>query len=1616
LNSKLRVLLVEDSEDDASLLIQELRKGGYEPEYRLVNTAEKFIAALENGTWDIVFTNYMLPGFSGNAALDILNNRNGGIPAMMVSGAMGEATIPEGMISSANDYFIKGNYARLIPAVQRELRDAAMWKEHQATLEELRRSEARYRAVVEDQTEFINRYSLDGVITFANTAYAHLYNRTPDEIIGRRHEDFLTTDALNTLTTIQALLRKDNPIISSQHCHVFPNGDELWLQWHDRLIMDADGQPIEYQGVGRDISDLKNAENDLKKFAENLERYATQLQVAAEIAQEAATVHGLDSLLNKAVDLVREGFGFYHAAVFLIDEDGENAVLTAASGKGGKKLLAQEHRLKVGEIGIISHVAKTGQPRISQDVGKDANHLKQPLLPETKSEIAVPLKVMEQVIGVFDIQSRQRAAFDGNDLIAMQTMANQLAIAIDNIRLFSESQKRSQELASIYAAAIAISNILDTDTLLERLYKQIQRMISPDTFMVTLYDSTNETFSVALAIEKGKPVTEFLNKQYPIAEGGLTGWVLQNRQSLLIGDIDVDPLPIEPIRGVEPIHAWLGVPLISRTNLIGAFSIQSFHPNEFDESHKRFLESLAAQSAIAIENADFFNAERIAREKAEALRDAAQVIGSTLSLDQVIQTVLEQLARVLPLDSACVFLVEGNNARIQAGHGYDKYSESEDLTNTTLPVDAPVLKKIIVNGNTLMISDVKAYPGWIKTPLSEHIRSNLGVPLRVRNQVIGFFSLDRVVPGGFSDEELEIAEAFAAQTSAAIENARLFEAEEKQVAALETLRQVSLDLTASLEPGTVFDSILDGVFELIPDVEDAHIFTYDGENLTFKSSLWHDGRRGEIFSEPRQDGLTYKTARSGETIVINDFTKHQLFMEKAIQENWDGSIMGIPIKIGERVVGVLNVAHKKTNAFRATELRMLRLMGDQAALAIENAHLFEQTMMERRHISLLYDIGQAMAVTLDPEIIVKHAIELTCQGLGSSVGGIWTCNSEGNVLQLQTLYVNNIVPIDHLDPETELRIDLESTLVGWSAQQNAAINIRDVSKDERWTEIPYIDEEISSLIASPISVGQNLLGSMAILHAQVSAFTDAHLDLLQSICHQVGLALSNARRYQDINRLADLLVIEQNRLEDLIEMLPVGVLLLDSEHRLLVANPLGSEILTVLSPDYADNVVTYLGDVLLTDLLKVGNTTLPQEISINNPQFGIYEIQTLPIGGESVQWVITLRDVTLEREIQERVQMQNRLATVGQLAAGIAHDFNNIMAAIVVYADLLMMDASLSEASQEKLAVIQQQIQRASSLIRQILDFSRKSVMEKSKLDLLPFMKEMGKLLERTLPETMHIELIAEDTEFTIEADPTRLQQVFMNLALNARDAMENSGDLTFHLEHIRYTRDKDPPVIDMPTGNWIRISVSDTGSGIPPENLTRVFEPFFTTKPVGQGTGLGLAQVYGIVRQHEGYLDVKSQVGKGTRFDIFLPALLTEQMDHEITDDSRQLDGSGATVLLVEDDITTRNALQNMLETQHFNVLLASNGTEALKILSADNHQIMLVISDIVMPEMGGIDLFTIMQIQWPHICMLLVTGHPLEDQVQKVLERGNIYWLQKPFTITEINKAIKKLLVDSN
>ena len=377
------------------------------------------------------------------------------------------------------------------------------------------------------------------------------------------------------------------------------------------------------------------------------------------------------------------------------------------------------------------------------------------------------------------------------------------------------------------------------------------------------------------------------------------------------------------------------------------------------------------------------------------------------------------------------------------------------------------------------------------------------------------------------------------------------------------------------------------------------------------------------------------------------------------------------------------------------------------------------------------------------------------------------------------------------------------------------------------------------------------------------------------------------------------------------------------------------------------------------------------------------------------------------------MQRQERLAAIGQLAAGIAHDFNNIMSVVMVYVQLLSNAPGVDTRMQGQLLIIEQQTMRATEMIRQILDFSRRSVMQPQTLDLLGLLWEQVKLLERTLPENIEIAVSHSHSPFMVNADPTRLAQVIMNLSINARDAMSDGGKLSFALAHVQMTRTnktwQNAAMANLADGDWVRLTVSDTGTGIAPGVIEHIFEPFFTTKEPGSGTGLGLPQVHGIVGQHGGHISVSSELGKGTQFTIFLPAVPVVTSDGDGASAPSDLpQGHGETVLLVEDQPALRQSMVELLAMWNYCVLEASNGRHALDILDCTPGVIALVLTDAIMPVMGGIGLLKEIRQRGLEMPVILITGHPLQDELEALRRLGMTAWLTKPVNMVQLANTL--------
>lgn len=496
----------------------------------------------------------------------------------------------------------------------------------------------------------------------------------------------------------------------------------------------------------------------------------------------------------------------------------------------------------------------------------------------------------------------------------------------------AEEDRREREryvelLNNITRAAIELT---DFQTMLQMLADRMGELLQADGCYITLWDEARQmTIPVAAYGE--------LRETYPLSptepgELTMTESVLHAGHVLVAEDVFNTPYLSPHIAAQYPARSLLGLPLIADGQKLGAALIAFNQPHHFTSDEIARGEQAAGQIALAVAKAKLLQVARRRAEEAETLRQAGAIVAATLQQDEAIERILEQLERVVPYDSASVQLLHEGYAEIVGGRGW---ADLTDVIGLRFPVPADNPNTVVIRERRpYILGDAPAAHAPFREEPHSHIQSWLGVPLIVHDQVIGMLAIDSTEPNRFTADHARMATAFANQVAIALENARLFEAERRRSQELEALRQASLHLTSRLELQSVLGAILDYTLRLVA-CDNARIFLYDGERLTFGAVLWADGRQDKTYAEPRSDGLTYTVARSGERLVISDVNSHPLFRDW----QWGGAIAGLPLRIGDQVCGVMNVAFDRPHAFDENELRVLELLADQAAIAIRNAQL-----------------------------------------------------------------------------------------------------------------------------------------------------------------------------------------------------------------------------------------------------------------------------------------------------------------------------------------------------------------------------------------------------------------------------------------------------------------------------------------------------------------------------------------------------------------------------------------------------------------------------------------------------------------------------------------------------
>ncbi len=412
-------------------------------------------------------------------------------------------------------------------------------------------------------------------------------------------------------------------------------------------------------------------------------------------------------------------------------------------------------------------------------------------------------------------------------------------------------------------------------------------------------------------------------------------------------------------------------------------------------------------------------------------------------------------------------------------------------------------------------------------------------------------------------------------------------------------------------------------------------------------------------------------------------------------------------------------------------------------------------------------------------------------------------------------------------------------------------------------------------------------------------------------------------------------------------------------------------------------------------------------------RFYVAPVEDEAAGGEAA--IVYAIDTTEQRTLEAQFAQSQKMQAVGQLAGGVAHDFNNVLTAIIGYSDLLLANSRPTDPSFQDVMQIKQNANRAAGLVRQLLAFSRRQTLRPQVLNLGDVMSDLSMLLRRLLGETVKLEVKEGRDLWPVKADLNQFEQVIVNLAVNARDAMPEGGTLTIRTLNVTAEQAELYGEAGLPRADHVLVEVTDTGTGIPPAIIDKIFEPFFSTKEVGKGTGLGLSTVYGIVKQTGGTLQVESEVGHGSVFRVFLPRHIpdvvevTTRAEVEAPAKPQDLTGRG-TLLLVEDEEAVRAFAARALASRGYQVLEAGSGVEALEVMAEHGGEVDLILSDVVMPEMDGPTLLRELRGTHPDIKVIFMSGYAEEAFAKNLPEGADFGFLPKPFTLKQLIEAVKK------
>jgi GAF domain-containing protein len=781
------------------------------------------------------------------------------------------------------------------------------------------------------------------------------------------------------------------------------------------------------------------------------------------------------------------------------------------------------------------------------------------------------------------------------------------------------------------------------------------------------------------------------------------------------------------------------------------------------------------------------------------------------------------------------------------------------------------------------------------------------------------------------------------------------------------------------------------------------------------------------------------------------------------------SVLGVPLLSRGNVIGAIVVADDAGRAYTMEERRLLLSFADQAAVALDNARLFEESERRRYAAEALAEVGRLVSESLEPAEVGERIVRALTRLFRAQMAVLYRVEPPTEDLVLLAGWGPRV--------DWNQRLARGTALVGRAVLERRPLTSPDILTDSIVDLTPDARARIErsgyrAVLAVPLVIRDRILGALAVGDGAGRIYDDEELQLVRSFADQAALALANAELYEQTRaslgrtqRLAELSQRVQSSLElqrvlDLVVEAALDLLSGDFAQLWLVdekqghVEPAASRAAGDLSLDGAPAVIPR-GQGMVGSVIEERRPRSSSALA-NDPSLfasawltasGFTSYVAVPLvagdvamgalvvfararrdfGGEDVELLqifaakaaSALTNARLYREAQEAYEQLSRaqdllmqaqkMDAVGRLAGGIAHDFNNLLTVIIARLDFVLEEIPADDRRRADVELVAGAAERASALTRQLLAFSRRQTLEPKIIDLNSVVRDVTRLLRRVIGENIELASTLASDLGHVRADPGQIEQVIVNLSVNARDAMPAGGTLTITTSRVEVTGDR--PVPGLKPGWYVVLTMRDTGYGMDAETRLRAFEPFFTTKELGRGTGLGLATVYGIVKQHEGHIVVDSAPGKGTTFRIYLPHV---DADASATTQAAEPPPVGwETVLLVEDEPEVRALVRQALAATGYRVIEARTPTDAVRIATDSPDPIHLLVTDVVMPEMGGRAVADAVSRLRPTVKTLFISGYTA-DAVGHFsdLEGPGRSFLEKPFTSRTLTRKVRDTL----